>query len=49
MGFKGKPGIWKGVVEKGYASQVESIGLAAFVLVMVLGIIGVLITRVYLS
>ena len=43
MGFKGKPGIWEGVAEKGYESRAESIGLAAFVLVMVLAIIGVLI------
>jgi membrane protease YdiL (CAAX protease family) len=43
MGFKGKPGIWEGVIEKGYESSAANIGLAAFVLVMVLAIIGVLV------
>jgi len=43
LGFKGKPGIWEGVVEKGYESNAANIGLAAFILVMVLAIIGVLV------
>src|SRR4051812_17004818 len=38
MGFKNKPGIWATVVEKGYETRTEHIGLAAFVLVMVLAI-----------
>ncbi|SHG97984.1 type II CAAX endopeptidase family protein [Flagellimonas flava] len=43
LGFKGRPGIWEAIVEKGYESQVENIGLAAFIFVMGLAIAGVCI------
>ena len=41
FGFKNKPGIWEAVVEKGYASEIENVGLAAFLLVMGIAIAGV--------
>ncbi|WP_422082388.1 CPBP family intramembrane glutamic endopeptidase [Ulvibacterium sp.] len=43
LGFKGRPGIWEAIVEKGYESQVENIGLTAFLFVMSLAIAGVCI------
>ncbi|GAB4036229.1 CPBP family intramembrane glutamic endopeptidase [Spirosoma gilvum] len=41
MGFKNKSGIWEAVVDKGYEAQTETIGLAAFSLVMILAILAV--------
>jgi uncharacterized protein len=41
VGFKNKGGVWSAVVEKGYEHQTENISLAAFALVMLLAIIGV--------
>lgn len=41
LGFKNKPGIWQAVVEKGYESEIENVGLAAFLLVMGIAIAGV--------
>jgi len=40
-GFKNKPGVWSAVVEKGYETETENLGLAAFVLVMLVAIIGI--------
>ncbi|MDW9381472.1 CPBP family intramembrane glutamic endopeptidase [Chryseobacterium sp. JV558] len=37
-GFKNQSGIWNAVVDRGYEIQTENIGLAAFVLVMLLTI-----------
>lgn len=42
-GFKNKPGIWNAVVEKGYERETENVGLAAFVSVMFLAIIGMVL------
>lgn len=42
-GFKNKPGIWTAVVEKGYEKQTENVSLAAFVIVMLLAIAGVML------
>jgi membrane protease YdiL (CAAX protease family) len=41
LGFKNKSGIWKAIIEKGYESKVENIGLAAFIFVMALAITGI--------
>jgi len=41
LGFKGKPGMWEAITEKGYESQVQTVGLAAFVLVMAVAIGGI--------
>lgn len=41
FGFKNKPGIWQAVVEKGYESEVENVGLIAFLFVMGVAIVGV--------
>lgn len=35
LGFKGRPGIWEVIVEKGYDTQVNNIGMAAYLFVMV--------------
>jgi membrane protease YdiL (CAAX protease family) len=43
MGFKNKPGVWSAVVEKGYERETENIGLAAFVMVMLLAITGIIL------
>jgi len=43
LGFKGKPGIWEAIVEKGYESQVQNIGMGAYLLAMGLAITGVCI------
>lgn len=43
FGFKNKPGIWEAVVEKGYEGEVENVGLIAFILVMLVAIIGVFV------
>ncbi|MDC6364863.1 MULTISPECIES: CPBP family intramembrane glutamic endopeptidase [Flavobacteriaceae] len=43
FGFKGRPGIWEVIVEKGYDTQVNNIGLAAYVFAMGLAIIGICI------
>jgi uncharacterized protein len=42
VGFKNKGGVWTAVVEKGYERETENISLAAFALVMLLAITGVL-------
>lgn len=42
FGFKNEPGIWQAVVEKGYETEIENVGLTAFLLVMVIAIAGVL-------
>lgn len=41
LGFKGRPGIWEVIVEKGYDAYVNNIGMAAYLFVMGLAIIGV--------
>jgi membrane protease YdiL (CAAX protease family) len=41
FGFKNKPGIWEAVVEKGYESKVEDVGLLAFVFIMGIAIAGI--------
>lgn len=41
FGFKGKPGIWEAVVEKGYESKIEHVGLTAFLFIMGIAIAGV--------
>lgn len=41
FGFKNKPGIWKALVEKGYESDIENVGLTAFLFVMGIAIAGV--------
>ena len=43
FGFKNKPGIWEAVVEKGHESEMENVGLTAFIFVMLIAIAGVLI------
>ena len=43
VGFKNKEGVWKAVVEKGYETETENISLAAFSLVMLLAIIGIVV------
>jgi hypothetical protein len=43
VGFKNKPGVWNAVVEKGYERETENISLAAFTLVMLLAIIGIVL------
>jgi uncharacterized protein len=43
VGFKNKGGVWSAVVEKGYERETENISLAAFALVMLLAITGVLL------
>lgn len=41
FGFKNKAGIWQAVVEKGYESEIENVGLAAFLFVMAIAIAGI--------
>lgn len=41
IGFKGSPGIWKAIVEKGQEAHVEMIGLICYVAVMTSLIIGI--------
>lgn len=41
FGFKNKAGIWQAVVEKGYESEIENVGLTAFLFVMGVAIAGV--------
>ena len=41
FGFKNKPGIWEAIIEKGYESKVEDIGLLAFLFVMGIAIVGI--------
>jgi LPXTG-motif cell wall-anchored protein len=43
VGFKNKVGVWNAVVEKGYERETENISLAAFSLVMLLAIIGIVL------
>lgn len=43
FGFKNKPGIWEAAVEKGYEGEVENVGLAAFIIVMLTAIVGVFV------
>ena len=43
LGFKNKPGIWEAIIDKGYETKVENIGLAAFLFVIALAIAGVFI------
>ena len=40
FGFKNKAGIWQAVVEKGYESELENVGLTAFLFVMGIAIAG---------
>lgn len=40
FGFKNKAGIWQAVVEKGYESEIENVGLTAFLLVMGIAVAG---------
>lgn len=41
FGFKNKPGIWETVVERGYESKLENVGLTAFLFIMGIVIVGV--------
>jgi uncharacterized protein len=41
FGFKNKTGIWEAVVEKGYESKLENVGLIAFLFIMGIVIVGV--------
>ncbi|MES2378692.1 MAG: type II CAAX endopeptidase family protein [Bacteroidota bacterium] len=41
LGFKGRPGIWQAMTDHAFAAQVQTIGLAAFVLVIAVSIIGI--------
>lgn len=41
LGFKNNTGVWREIVEKGHESQAENIGLAGFVLVMSVSIVGI--------
>lgn len=43
FGFKNNPGIWKAIVEKGYKGEVEKVGLGAYIIVMLIAIVGILI------
>ena len=43
FGFKNKSGIWEAVVEKGYEKEVENVGLAAFIIIMIISIIGIFV------
>ena len=43
LGFKGRPGIWEVIVEKGYEAHVQNIGMGAYLFVMGLAITGVCI------
>lgn len=43
FGFKNKPGIWEAVVEKGYEKEVENAGLIAFLIVMLIAIVGIFV------
>jgi hypothetical protein len=43
LGFKGRPGIWEVIVEKGYEANVQNIGMGAYLFVMGLAITGVCI------
>jgi membrane protease YdiL (CAAX protease family) len=40
FGFKNKAGIWQAIVEKGYESEIENVGLTAFLLVMGIAVAG---------
>ncbi len=40
FGFKNKAGIWQAIVEKGYESEIENVGLTAFLFVFALAIVG---------
>ncbi|WP_374951421.1 CPBP family intramembrane glutamic endopeptidase [Mucilaginibacter sp.] len=40
FGFKNKPGIWQAIVENGYESEIENVGLTAFSFVMGVAIAG---------
>jgi membrane protease YdiL (CAAX protease family) len=42
-GFKNKPGVWNAVVETGHERQTQNISLAAFSLVMLLAITGIVL------
>lgn len=41
FGFKNKSGIWEAVVEKGYESKIENVGLTAFLFIMGIVIVGI--------
>ena len=43
LGFKGRPGIWEAIVEKGFDEHVQNIGMGAYLFVMGLAIAGVCI------
>jgi membrane protease YdiL (CAAX protease family) len=43
VGFKNRPGVWKAVAEKGYEAETENFSLAAFVVVMLLAITGIIL------
>ncbi|MFB6456648.1 CPBP family intramembrane glutamic endopeptidase [Chitinophaga sp. Hz27] len=43
LGFKGEPGIWKALTASGYEQQMQQVGLGAFVVAMLSGILLVLI------
>jgi membrane protease YdiL (CAAX protease family) len=40
LGFKDDTGIWRAMIDKGYETQVQQMGLCIYLLVMVLGILG---------
>jgi len=40
VGFKDDTGIWRAMIDKGYETQVQQMGLCIYLLVMVLGILG---------
>ncbi|HJP63657.1 MAG TPA: hypothetical protein VJ844_09460, partial [Mucilaginibacter sp.] len=41
LGFKGGPGIWQAVTVSAFTTDVQNIGLAAFVLLIVISMIGI--------
>lgn len=41
FGFKNKPGIWEAIVEKGHESDIDNVGLVAFLFVTGIAIAGV--------
>jgi CAAX protease family protein len=43
FGFKNKSGIWEAIVEKGHEGEVENVGLIAYMIVMVITIVGIFV------
>jgi len=43
VGFKNTPGIFKAIVDKGYETQTETLGLGVYILIMLLAITGVIL------